>query len=373
MRKNCQHYTLAILGARGIPARYSGYDTLAEALALGLNKSGAARVTIYCRSSYYRSKPSTVHGAHLIYLPAPRLKALESLLHSFLSTMHVLFRKVDVIYFLDPANAPFTLLLRLCGKRVIIHTNGLGWKRRKWGVLAQRYYKFVERVCAKTANALITDNPAMKEYYIKHYNTDSVYIPYGAKHHAGTNGIVYDEIDIFPKKYLLVVARLEPENNIDLIINEYTQSKLSMPLVIVGDSPYSPGYLRMLDEYSDSRVKFVGRINDQTKLNSLYKGAYLYIHGHEVGGTNPSLLRAMDAGTAPLVIDVPFNNEVIGGYGFVFNKKKGNLAGMLEDLAMDPKRVKRIGHSTQNRAQAEFTWDSVVKKHMELFQRIIYY
>lgn len=359
---------VAILGSRGIPARYSGYDTLAEELSLGLVQSCSADVLVYCRSNYYRERPTSWKGVQLVYLPAPRLRALESLLHSFLSSLHVLRQKTDIIYFLDPANAPFCALLRLFGKRVVIHTDGLGWKRRKWGPLARRYYKLVEWVCSRCASALVTDNPAMQDYYRNEYGADSVYIPYGAASHYGVDESVYDELSLTPGAYLLVVARLEPENNTDFLIEEYNRTAIKMPLLVVGDCPYSPHFGRRLQTLANERVLFAGRVNDQAKLNALYKGAYLYLHGHEVGGTNPSLLRAMQAGRAPVVIDVPFNTHVIGDSGFTFPRTTGGLSGLLECLVADPAQVEQAGRSARLRADSEFSWDAVVQEHAHLFQ-----
>ena len=194
-------------------------------------------MTVYCRRAYFDTWPEIYRGAHLVYLSFPRIKGVESLLHSFLSSLHVLGQKVDLVYFRDSANAPFCLLLRLCGKKVVLHTDGLGWKRQKWGPLARRYYKFAEWVGVRAANALITDNPAMQEYYKKEYNADSFYIPYGAESGYGMDDRVYEQFGLVPSGYLLVVARLEPENNTTLIIEEYVKSKVMMPLVDRGGFP----------------------------------------------------------------------------------------------------------------------------------------
>jgi len=361
---------VAILGARGIPARYGGYDTLIEELVRGFEASDNIQVLVYCRSNYYKNKPASLHGARLVYIPAPRLKSLESLLHTFLSSLHVLVQNIDLIYLVDPGNAPFCLLLSLCGKHVIVHTDGIGWKRRKWGPLSRRYYKFAEWICARTANILITDNPEMQKYYQKEYSADSVYIAYGASVNASTNHTVYKECGLSEKGYLLVVARLEPENNTELIIKEFTQSKVNLPLVIVGDSPYSRIYMHRLQELADKRVRFLGRIYDQSKLNALYKGAYLYIHGHEVGGTNPSLLRAMNAGSTPVVIDVPFNKVVIGKSGFVFKRNSGYLSSLLECLVNNHTEVMDKGYMAQKRANTLFKWEFVVEEHKKLFCRL---
>jgi len=343
--------------------------SLVDELSRGLVKSGEAQAVVYCRNSYYKAQPEIIDGVRLIYLPAPRIKAFESLLHSFLSAIHVLSQKVDIIYFVDPANAPFCLFLRLLGKKVLIHTDGLGWKRRKWGPIARRYYKFVEWLSAKFITMLITDNLEMKNYYLKEYNAYSTYIPFGAKNYAGIDEGAYNHFALKPKEYILVVARLERENNTDLIIREYIDSGVTLPLVVVGDSPYDPNYLELLQKIADERVRFLGRIDDQAELNALYKGAYLYIHGHEVGGTNPSLLRAMYYATTPVVINVLFNTSVVEKGGIVFQIEKGHLARMLKNLINSPDKVKAIGKFSKMRAESEFTWKSVVEEHIELFKR----
>jgi len=362
---------IAILGARGIPACYSGYDTLAEELSLRLVRSQDISVLVYCRRPYYKARPASYEGVQLAYIPVPRIKAVESLLHSFLSSLHVLAQHADVIYFLDPGNAPFCALLRVLGKPVVIHTDGLGWKRRKWGRLARRYYKIVEWVCARSATALVTDNPVMQGYYRQEYGVDSVCIPYGGESHYGVDDSVFEEFGIEPNGYLLVVARLEPENNTDLVIGEYTRTNLNFPLLIVGDSSYNSDFMARLRTLADHRVIFAGRLSDQPKLNALYAGAYIYIHGHEVGGTNPSLLRAMHAGTAPVVLDVSFNTTVVGEIGYVFNKDSGNLARMLEELAGKPDEVRQTGERARARAQTHFNWDAVAREHARLFRATV--
>ncbi len=362
---------IAFLGGRGIPARYSGYDTLIEELAVRLAVDNNYEVIVYCRNSYYKNRDNEYRKVRTIFLPAPRIKGFESLFNSFLSTIHVLTIKPHIVYFVDPANAPFCLLLRLFNKVVIMHTDGLGWKRKKWSGPARYYYKTAEWLCAKFATALITDNPEMENYYKKEYNRGSAMISYGAFNCYGSNPSFLDKMGLVWKKYNLVVARLEPENNTDLIIREYVRSSATLPLIIVGDSPYNQGYFNELRAMKDSRVQLVGRINDQILLNTLYQGANIYIHGHEVGGTNPSLLRAMGAGTMPLVIDAPFNKAVIAECGLVFSKKDCSLRKAVEDLEKNPDLVKRIGESAYARAESEFTWEKVTGEHKRLFSALV--
>ena len=209
----------------------------------------------------------------------------------------------------------------------------------------------------------------MQEYYREKYGVDSFYIPYGAESDYGVDNTVYEQFGLVPSRYLLVVARLEPENNTPLIIEEYVKSKVTMPLVIVGDSPYDVDYMVRLRELANERVLFVGRINDQAKLNALYKGAYLYLHGHEVGGTKPSLLRAMHAGAVPVVIDVPFNTSVIGETGFPFGRKPGQLSILLQHLVLHPDQMREIGGNARVIVERNFTWKRVVQDHENLFRK----
>jgi glycosyltransferase involved in cell wall biosynthesis len=358
---------IVFLGGRGIPACYSGYDTLIEELSVRLALDPSNEVSVYCRKSYYSEYPAYYKGVKLYYFPAPHFKGFESLFHSLVSTLHAILKKADIIYFVDPANVPFCVLIRLFGKKVIIHADGLGWKRRKWSGLARAYYKAAERLSARCASVLITDNPEMKAYYQCEYDADSALIAYGAFNDYGLDKNALQAFGLIWKRYHLVVARLEPENNTDFIIREYIQSKCSCPLIIVGDAPYDSSYFDYLKDLSDDRVKFLGRIHDQKILNSLYEGAFLYIHGHEVGGTNPSLLRAMGQGVAPLVLDVGFNRTVINSSGFTFSKMSGLLSKELERLENIPEEVFRIGRCAYARAEAAFTWDQVTQEHIKLF------
>ena len=361
---------IAILGARGIPANYGGFDTLAEELSVRLTNQYGINVTVYCRKNYYKDRQKFCSNVRCFYVPVWRVKGLESLLHTFLSALHAITKRFNVLFIVDPANAPIGIFLRLSGQKVVIHTDGLGWKRRKWGNLSRRYYKWVEFLCAKYIKTIVTDNPVMKEYYLNNYNRDSICIPYGASNSYGFDDAVLQEFEILKKSYFLVVARLEQENNTDLIIKEYVSSDVDMPLVVVGDAPYDKVYMEKLQKLANKKVLFIGRVDNQAKLNTLYSEAYLYIHGHEVGGTNPALLRAMGLGIAPLVIDVLFNVSVIGDCGFVFNSTDGNLSSILKELAKHPEIVEHKGNLAKKKADADFTWESVVAKYKNYFDEI---
>lgn len=361
---------IAVVGARGIPARYSGFDSMVHELAPRMAALGH-QVTVYCRRGYYPSpRPRSWKGVRLVHLPAPRLKGLESLFHTLLSSLHLLFHKADVVYLLDPGNAPFLPLLKAGGRKVVVHTDGLGWKRRKWSKRARAYYKWVEGLAAKWAHALVTDNPYMQIYYKTEYNADSWYLPYGAKVGDGEDPSVYDQYRLEPEGYLLVVARLEPENNVDVILAEHKRSRTPLPLVVVGDSPYNPVYLEYLQALAREDVLFTGRIHDQEKLNALYAGAHLYLHGHEVGGTNPSLLRALAAGTPPLYLEVPFNQAVAGDAGIPFTKEPGHLARLL-DQDLTPQEREEKSRLARTLARTQYDWEAIVQGHLAHFRDLL--
>jgi glycosyltransferase involved in cell wall biosynthesis len=359
---------IAFIGARGIPASYGGFDTLVEELATGLASSH--HCIVYCRSGHYCDKPSQYRGVHLKYLPALKLKVFESLFHTFLCSLHLIFNRPDVVYIVDNGNAPIAGFLRLFGLKVIIHTDGLGWKRKKWGPVAQRLYRLTESLSTLFANAIVTDNPIMTQYYKDNYGADGYEIIYGAKNSFGVDDIALEQHQLLSKSYILIVARIEPDNNVDLLIEGYVKSKCKKPLVVVGDTPYSHAYSNLLRSIADDRVLFLGRIDDQRKLNSLYAGAYVYLHGHEVGGTNPSLLRAMDAGTAPAVIDVPFNRTVIDDGGLWFGRDSQELANLINHWDQSPELIEKISKRAKAIADERYLWSDVVNKHEVLFQEI---
>jgi glycosyltransferase involved in cell wall biosynthesis len=362
---------IALIGDRGIPARYSGFSTLVEELAVGLVRDHGMDVTVYCRNQYYEERPSLYKGVKCRYLPAPGGKSFESIVHSNFAVLDASVKSFDLVFVVDPGNGPFVIPLRLRGIPVVIHTDGLGWQRRKWSPLQQRYYKWSEWVSARLATWLVTDSFAMQRYYREEYQAESTYIPY--------SGAVGDEPDInaladygvTPGNYYLVVARMEPENNVDHIIREYRASGVSRPLVVVGSVPYESDYARAVAAENDGQVRCVGGVFESAKLNALYRHCAAYLHGHEVGGTNPSLLRAMHWGAPCVPINVVFHRENVGEDNPYFDKTPGHLAAILRELDADPARRTALGQQAQAHAAATFRWDAVVDGYAQLFRRLI--
>ncbi|MCW6529188.1 DUF1972 domain-containing protein [Sphingomonas sp. MMSM20] len=362
---------IALIGDRGIPARYSGFSTLVEELAVGLVRDHGMDVTVYCRNQYYDSRPPHYKGVNCRYLPAPGGKSFESIVHSNMAILDACARRFDLAFVVDPGNGPFILPLKAMRVPVVIHTDGLGWQRRKWSPLQQRYYQWSEKASARLADWLVTDSRAMQRYYAQEYDAPSTYIPYSGKVGDEPDAAALERFGVTPGDYYLVVARMEPENNVDLIIREYRAAGVTRPLIVVGSVPYESDYARAIALEDDGQVRCVGGVFESTALNALYRHCALYLHGHEVGGTNPSLLRAMHWGAPCLPINVVFHREVVGDDNPYFDKAPGHLAALLRALDGDVDRRAALGRAAQARAAAVFRWDAVVDGYATLFRHVV--
>lgn len=362
---------IAIIGDRGIPARYSGFSTLVEHLAVRLVDDYGMDVTVYCRSHYYDAHPPTWRGVRCVYLPAPGGRNFESIIHSNLAVLHAALRRYDLAFVLDPGNGPFSVPLWARRMPLVFHTDGLGWQRRKWSKLQQRYYKWSEKVCTRLGDWLVTDSRAVERYYREEYGAAASFIPYSGEVGDPPSDAALAKHGLEHGGYYLVVARLEPENNVDLIIREYRAAKCSRPLVVVGGSPYATQYAGAIMAQSDDRVRCVGAIYESAALNGLYENCYAYLHGHEVGGTNPSLLRAMQAGAPCIAVDVVYHREVLGETGFFFGREPGRLAALLRGLDGQPQRLQAQGAAARDRAAALYRWDAIADAYATVFRTLV--
>ena len=356
----------AIIGDRGIPARYSGFSTLIEQMATRMVNEYGFDVTIYCRSNYYEDRPKFYNGVRCVYLPAPGGKSLESIIHSNLSILHATFCSYDVVLVLDPGNGPFVLPLRIRGFPILMHTDGMGWKRQKWSPFQQKYYKWSEKITAWFSHWLITDSKAMQQYYVDEYQADSSFIPYAGEVGEGLDDSILQEHGLEKNSYYLCCARIEPDNNIDLVIREYRLSKSNKPLIVVGDARYDTAYGRAISAENDELVRCIGGVYDKEKLNSLFTHSYAYFHGHEVGGTNPSLLNAMHRSAAPVAMDVIFHREVMTDEGLFFSKEPNQLASIIRKLEQDESIVTRLKTLAKQRSDAHYRWDAVVDGYVKV-------
>ena len=361
---------IAMIGTRGVPAAYGGFETAIEEIGSRLVSRGH-EVTVYCRSKG-KERPTEHLGMQLVHVPAIRMKTVETLSHSALSVAHALtHRRVDAAFVFNAANAPFVPLMRIRGIPTTVHVDGLEWKRDKWGRAGRRYYRWAEQASVRQADALIADAQGIADYYRDEFAIPTELISYGTRILRDTPSDRLAELGLSPNEYHLVVARFEPENHVDVILEGYRNSGARLPLVVVGSAPYAAGYIARIHELADGddRIRMLGGVWDQEQLDQLYAHAHTYLHGHSVGGTNPSLLRAMGAGTAVLAWDVVFNREVVGPAGSFFSDSE-NLALLLDDAELSPHHVLEVAESMQARAEARYCWDDVTTHYEELATRL---
>ncbi|HEY8524546.1 MAG TPA: exopolysaccharide biosynthesis polyprenyl glycosylphosphotransferase [Acidimicrobiales bacterium] len=364
---------IAMLGTRGVPARYGGFETAVEEIGRRLVERGH-EVTVYSRRNHDGERPPAEHlGMRVVTLPALRMRAAETLSHSSLSSLHVLLtRRHDVVFVFNSANAILLPLLHARRLPVAVHVDGLEWRRAKWAGAGARYYRRAESVAVRWADALIADAPGIAEYYDQEFGAATEQLRYGAP--VLPDDFPDDKLDplgVSRQKFHLVVARFEPENHVDLVVRGYRASTATYPLVVVGSAPYSDEYTAGIREIaaSDERIKLVGSVWDQDQLNQLYRHALLYLHGHSVGGTNPSLLRAMGAGAAVGAYDVRFNRDVMGGDGWFFSHE-ADIARLVEEAEADPDRCVRYGAALQAHVAAHYRWDAVADGYEDLARRL---
>lgn len=362
---------IAIIGTRGIPANYGGFETFAEEMSTRLVKRGHS-VRVYGRSSSISVKERFYKGVELVVLPALKHKYLETVSNTFLAVMHVIFTDTDAIYFCNAVNSVFTIIPRIFGKKVVLNVDGLEWRRKKWNRIGKAVYKASEYIATKFPNRIVTDSKIIHDYYMSKFGKESEYISYGADITAKISpGPVMDRYGLKERGYVLYVSRLEPENNAHTLIKAYEKVKGGMPLAIVGDAPYAKGYISELKSTKDARIKFLGSVYGEGYLE-LLSNAFIYVHGNEVGGTNPALLSAMAAGNCVIVNGVDFNREVIGDAGLWYEPGNADdLKNKIEYLLDNTGEAEKFRIKAVDRIRRYYNWDDVVKKTEELLMGLI--
>jgi glycosyltransferase involved in cell wall biosynthesis len=351
----------AILGTRGIPARYGGFETFAEELSTRLVARGHS-VTVYCREKY----PEPFYrGVRLKYLPTIRHKYFDTLAHTCLSTFHLAAaRKCDGVLYCNAANAVFTWIPRVLGMPVALNVDGLERNRKKWNSLAKAWYRISEWLATWMPNAVITDARSIATYYREKYHRESEMIPYGAEVGPVETSAVLDRLGLEHHRYFLYVSRMEPENNALLVREAFEQLRTPFKLALIGDAPYAAEYIGRVRATNDPRIVIPGAIYGQG-YRELGSHCFAYVHATEVGGTHPALIEAMGRGALTLYLDTPENAEVAGGAGLPFHRD--TLIQVLErTLAMPEAERETLGHKAQERARTRYSWDAVTDAYEKL-------
>lgn len=352
---------VAMLGTRGVPAQYGGFETAVEEVGWRLAHRGH-EVTVYCRNE--GQTLTEYRGMRLVNLPAVRRRSLETLSHTGLSVGHVMRDRPDVAVLFNSGNAPYLSILKAARVPAAVHMDGLEWKRAKWQGAAARYYRWAESRAARSGAALIADAQGIADYLQATHSRESHLIAYGAPILApGAERL--QELGVKRGEYHLVVARLEPENHVHLIIQGYVASGSPRPLLVVGGAPYGDQYLQELRTTANESVRLVGPLWDQDLLDQLYANARSYLHGHSVGGTNPSLLRALGAAAPTTAFDVNFNREVTGGHARFFDSA-GQVADAIRADDADLASALARGIAGRSHARSTYRWDDVADRYENL-------
>src|SRR6266478_5539075 len=357
---------IAILGTRGIPASYGGFETFAEHLSTRLVARGH-EVTVYCRAHYVSPRQLEYHGVRLKVLPTIRHKYFDTVIHGFLSALHAVRGRFDVALICNAANAPFAPILRFTGTPVAINVDGLEHKRKKWGLLGRRYYKLAEYLSTVLPNVMVTDAQVIQDYYLVRHNSPSTMIAYGSEVERRPDRTAVRRWRAEPNRYVLYVSRLEPENNAHLVIEAFKKVRTAHKLLIVGDAPYAHDYIRdlKLRARGDKRIIFTGFVFGQD-YRALQQNAYCYVHATEVGGTHPALLEAMGYGNCVLTLATPENIEAVGDAGISYTDEF-DLAEKLQRVLRDGSLVHGFRNRAQLRVQKYYDWDRIVDQYEQLF------
>ena len=363
-------YRIAILGTRGIPARYGGFETFAEELAVRLAQRGH-EVTVYCEKDTSHCGEANYQGVRLKYITAPSLGPL-SIVWFDTCCMLKAVRCHDVLYLLGYGAGSFTWIPRLLGTPIWMNMDGLEWRRLKWPWYGKLYLRLNEWCAAKFTSVMIADAEGIRRHLRESYGESNTIamIPYGAELiEIPPDSKYLTSLGLSPKNYYLVVCRLEPENHIREIIEGFNLADTHRELVIVGDIDTDTPYVRELKQLTGSQVRFIGTCYEKPKLRALRYYAYAYFHGHSVGGTNPSLLEAMGCANAVIAHDNRFNREVAADCAKYFTSP-AEIPQIVSSLESGPD-LETMRAIAKERIRTIYSWERITDLYEELFSKLL--
>jgi glycosyltransferase involved in cell wall biosynthesis len=383
---------LAILGTRGVPPNYGGFETFAAELSTRLVQRGH-EVSVYCRdgrgNNPSRDRPheqpsplrrgekvpkadegSSWHGVHRIVLPAIGHKYLETVSHALLSALDALRRDFDAVLVCNAANAFVLPLLRAARIPAVINVDGIERRRRKWNLLGRMVYSIGEAFSVSFANEVIADADVIASYYREQYGATPVTIPYGAEFPVEEDSDVLERLLLQPRQYLLYVSRFEPENNPLEVVEAYRRLQHAPPLVMLGKGLYAQRLVDELHAQADEHVLFPGALYGRD-YRTLQRNALIYIQATEVGGTHPALIEAMGSGGCVLAHHTPENREVGGdAVGYFRLRPDETLSGTLREWLSNPLMREEFRARARKRAEEKYSWDRVTDAYERLFQSL---
>jgi len=355
---------IGIIGCRGIPNHYGGFEQFAEFLALGLNKLGV-EVWVY-NSRNHPFQGSLWNNIHIIHCfdPEDRIGTAGQFIYDLNCILDSRKRRFD--YILQLGYTSSSVWHRLLPKKPTIITNmdGLEWKRSKYSPLVRKFLKYAEKLAVQSSDKLVADSTAIADYLKTAYNQELVFIPYGAEIFDNPEATFLTEFNVEPDKYFLLIARLQPDNHIEEIIKGMIGSGTHLPLLVVGNFKNKFGKY-LAEKYESPIIRFCGSIFDQKTLDNLRFFSALYFHGHSAGGTNPSLLEAMAASSVICAHNNPFNRSVLGENGFYFDDETDISSLINQENYREAKRI--FGPVNLKVIENHYSWDKIISAYHQLF------
>lgn len=358
--------SVSIIGTRGYPSHYGGFETAVRKLAPFLADAGW-EVSVYGRDDEPPTSFPTDDRIKVIPLRAPRRKSLETLLRGLQSTLHAVRSKPDVVLVMNVANGYFLPILRYANIPTLVNVDGIEWERSKWGPIARKVFKIGALLTARFADAIVVDSLAIGRRWELELRREGVFIPYGGDPHLSLDA----PAGLERRKYVLMVARLVPENSVEEFFQAAAQLALRWPVVVVGTS----GFAGAIDERarklaSAGIIIWLGHISDDLRLQALWENAGVYFHGHSVGGTNPALVQAMTSGAPTLARDTSYNREVLGDAGLYCEAKAQSIVDKVNTIMDDPKMQNHLSQAAIKRAAHHYSWQAVCAKYQSALQQL---
>jgi glycosyltransferase involved in cell wall biosynthesis len=354
---------IAILGSRGYPSTYGGYETLVRYLVNDWVKRGI-EVTVYCRERREGLRVWSEDGVRCRWTPGIDSVSASTLSFGLTSHLDASFRKFDAALVVNVANGFFLPFLNRANIPVAINTDGIEWERGKWGKVARRVFREGAFASSKFADVLIADSIEISRIWRDMFGVESEFIPYGAPLLEDTPSDRIEELGLTPNGFRLVVARMVPENNVDLSIDALLQTEGENVIVGTG-KPGNPLDRRLAELNRKDRVRWLGHVADQDLLNQLWSHCGLYIHGHSVGGTNPSLLQAMGAGAPVVAIDTAYNREVIADEERLYRGTRKSLVELIERAQGNPELRRKWSQAGMETVSSRYSWPAVTQGYLD--------
>lgn len=369
---------IAILGIRGLPAKYGGFETCADQVSRHWVEKGH-EVLVYCRKALYKERPDNYKGVRLKYIASVNIKAVDTLLNTFLCCLDliVIERKIKHIHLYNGGNGIFLPLLRMFGKKIIISVDGIEWKRKKWGWLARLAHKTGEKFAVRFASKVIADNKVVEKYYSEKYGICPVTIAYGGKiigKDEKSWAKALHKHNLKPKEYFIFVGRLVPEKGVHQLIEACNRLQTDMPLIIIGDDYKETLYKKNLLTLKSEKIRFVGFVYG-AEYEALLANALLYVSASELEGTSPSLLAAMGAKVCSLVNGIDENLQTIenngcqSGYYFRQNDVD-DLRRTWDNLVRNPAMINDMSEKGYNLVMKRYRWESIAEEYIKTLEAL---